>query len=268
NQDLLILCKSNLSDPHILSKLITPVLAMQLGEYKNQSTARNITFKKSAYELSVAQNLFNDSVISANEYFAHRDENSRLSAEYEAFKISWKSKWEQQLLTLNSEITDLEKQQELLVRENELYLVRAPSSGILMGVNDKYPGLFIQAGELFGELSPETSLIAECIVDPSSIGMIRNHQRVTMQIDAFDHTYFGSVNGTVSSIDNDYTIMHQSPVYKVRCTIDKNTLRLKNGYEAKLKKGLTFQARFIVAKRSVFDLLFDNIDDWLNPGRR
>ena len=31
------------------------------------------------------------------------------------------------------------------------------------------------------------------------------------------------------------------------------------------KKGMTVQARFIVARRSFWQLLFDKVDNWLNP---
>lgn len=32
-----------------------------------------------------------------------------------------------------------------------------------------------------------------------------------------------------------------------------------------LKKGMNFTGRFIVTKRTLYHLLFDNVDDWLNP---
>jgi len=40
---------------------------------------------------------------------------------------------------------------------------------------------------------------------------------------------------------------------------------LKNGYEGKLKKGVTLQARFVVTERSLWQLLYDKVDDWVNP---
>jgi hypothetical protein len=32
-----------------------------------------------------------------------------------------------------------------------------------------------------------------------------------------------------------------------------------------LTKGLTLQAEFIVARRSLYQLIYDKADDWLNP---
>jgi len=34
------------------------------------------------------------------------------------------------------------------------------------------------------------------------------------------------------------------------------------------KKGMTLQARFIVTKRSLWQLLYDKVDDWANPNIR
>ena len=40
---------------------------------------------------------------------------------------------------------------------------------------------------------------------------------------------------------------------------------LKNGYSRPLKKGMTLQARFVITKRSLWQLVYDKIDNWLNP---
>jgi HlyD family secretion protein len=47
--------------------------------------------------------------------------------------------------------------------------------------------------------------------------------------------------------------------------LDNKQLHLKNGFAGELKKGMTVQARFVVIKRSLWQLLFDKIDDWVNP---
>jgi HlyD family secretion protein len=42
-------------------------------------------------------------------------------------------------------------------------------------------------------------------------------------------------------------------------------MTLKNGYNAQLKKGMTFSIRFMVVRRTLFQLLYDKMDNWLNP---
>lgn len=55
------------------------------------------------------------------------------------------------------------------------------------------------------------------------------------------------------------------PVFKVQCSLDQQYLQLKNGFKGYFKKGMTANVRFKLIKRSLFDLLYDKMDDWLNP---
>ncbi len=73
------------------------------------------------------------------------------------------------------------------------------------------------------------------------------------------------LTGKIIAIDNDFTVVNNTPVIKVRCSFDSTKLNLKNGFTGQLKKGLNFQARFIVTRRSLWQLLWDKVDDWLNP---
>jgi membrane fusion protein, peptide pheromone/bacteriocin exporter len=58
---------------------------------------------------------------------------------------------------------------------------------------------------------------------------------------------------------------NEQPVFKVRCQLVKQEVSLPTGYKATLKKGMSLRARFMVAKRSLFQLLYDKVDDWVNP---
>lgn len=39
----------------------------------------------------------------------------------------------------------------------------------------------------------------------------------------------------------------------------------KTGMEGYLKKGMVANVRFMITKRSLFDILYQNIDEWINP---
>ena len=47
--------------------------------------------------------------------------------------------------------------------------------------------------------------------------------------------------------------------------MERDYLQLKSGRVGKLKKGMTVSAHFMVTRRSLFDLLYQKIDDWANP---
>ena len=123
----------------------------------------------------------------------------------------------------------------------------------------------IQAGEVLAIISPQAELMAECYINTKDVGLLKENQQVLFQIDAFDYNYFGMLTGKLLTIDNDYTLLDNKLVFKVRCVLDNKQLNLKNGFTGELKKGMTVQARFVVTKRSLWQLLFDKIDDWVNP---
>ena len=60
-------------------------------------------------------------------------------------------------------------------------------------------------------------------------------------------------------------LWYEASFFRVLCNLTAKSLRLKNGYTTDIKKGNTFTARFIITERSIWDLLFDKIDDWFNP---
>jgi multidrug resistance efflux pump len=263
--DLELLTSIGKTDRREILTLSTPLYQRLLGRYMSQTKDQAASINKVSNELRSDSLLFADKVISGNEYFNKNIESQKLAAAFEAFRDEQLSIWQQQLSQLKLEISLLRAQRKQILEEKAFYEIRAPVSGILQGLASKYEGGFVQAGESFCELSPETKLIAECFVPTQDAGFIKNNQSVHFQVDAFDHNYFGIIRGQVLSIDNDYTILENVPVFKVRCDLNQNKLGLKNGYTGRLKKGLRLQARFIIARRTIAQLLFDKIDDWLNP---
>ena len=88
-----------------------------------------------------------------------------------------------------------------------------------------------------------------------------------IQLDAYNYNQWGVITGSVDEIYNDVIVDEaQSRAYfRVNCTLNSTKLYLKNGYEGDVKKGMSAQVLFIVAKRSLVNLLYDKIDNWLNP---
>ncbi|MCB9425599.1 MAG: hypothetical protein H6584_01020 [Flavobacteriales bacterium] len=103
------------------------------------------------------------------------------------------------------------------------------------------------------------------MVSPSDIGFIAINQQVNLQVDAFNYNQWGLGKAVVVDIDRNLTLNEQQAFFRVKCKLLKSDFSLKNGYQAKIKKGMTLTARFMVVERSLWDLLFDKVDDWFNP---
>ncbi|RZL28184.1 MAG: HlyD family efflux transporter periplasmic adaptor subunit, partial [Pedobacter sp.] len=141
-----------------------------------------------------------------------------------------------------------------------------PLTGTVQELKGIQPGSSISANEILGEISPDSGLIAETYVQPKDIGLLNIGTKARFQIDAYNYNQWGMATGKIISISSDVFMQNGGqPFFKVRCLLDKNSLNLKNGYVGKIKKGMTLQARFFVTRRTLFQLLYDKADDWLNP---
>lgn len=115
------------------------------------------------------------------------------------------------------------------------------------------------------EISPNDSLLVECQVNPKDIGLIQLGQQVRLQMEAFNYNQWGFVEAEVIEIDHHPVVQNQEVYFRVKCKMKQHSLQLKNGYQATIQKGMTLTARFIITRRSLYQLLFDKLDQWLNP---
>ncbi|MEX1062752.1 MAG: HlyD family efflux transporter periplasmic adaptor subunit [Balneolaceae bacterium] len=179
---------------------------------------------------------------------------------------------EQQIHRWLLEKNEFQEEKELLEidvqkldKKIEESVIRAPVSGSILNLAGIHRGSFIRENQIIAEISPDTELIAELYIRPENIGLIYTDMPVRLQIDAFNHNQWGVISGTVSEIADDTDLMENGPVFKVRCTIQHPYLELSSGYRGKLRKGMTLQARLLITERTLFQLLYDKVDNWLNP---
>jgi|GEM_PF-3871379 hypothetical protein len=109
------------------------------------------------------------------------------------------------------------------------------------------------------------SIIGECYVTSKDIGLIKIEQPVKFQVDAYNYNYFGAGTGKIYFIDDDYFLSDKTPVYRVRFQMNEKKLKLSSGFSGELKKGMGLQARFKICNRTLWQLLYEKIDDWINP---
>ncbi|SDG47840.1 HlyD family secretion protein [Psychroflexus sediminis] len=173
--------------------------------------------------------------------------------------------WEFQKRNLLEKLQQQKGSLERLDAEEENYFITAPEKGTI----DRFVGLqehsFIMPQQAIAYLSPDNILIVENMVSPRDIGLIKIGQEVKFQLDAFNYNQWGLLTGKVYDIAQNVTIENEKVFFRVRSELDETTLSLKNGYAASISKGMTLTSRFIITERSLYDLIFDKVDDWLNP---
>jgi membrane fusion protein, peptide pheromone/bacteriocin exporter len=145
--------------------------------------------------------------------------------------------------------------------------IKAPADGTLVDFTPLAAGAFVQQGQRLGDLSPDDALVAEVYVSPRDVGQIQPGQEVRMQVDAFHYTEWGMLRGTVERVADDFTMRGNvsQPVFRVFVAPESLELVMRNGLRAEVRKGMTLQARFVIARRTLFSLIYESASRWMNP---
>jgi multidrug resistance efflux pump len=263
--DALLLLKlvdlSNAGQPALQTGLYAASWQQYAEQIQNALNAREQAHKiYKRYEI-----LFSKKVVTEAEYEQFKFNYDQAASDFNLVAKKYKTQWQTESNQYRKELKDLDGQKIQLTEQEKLYHLTAHISGTVQNLSGLQLGSFISANQKIGEISPDSALLAICYVKPSDIGLIKAGQTVRFQVDAFNYNQWGMLAGVVTDISDDIILINQSPYFKVKCKLNQNYLRLKNGYQGQVKKGMTFSANFTIAKRNLYQLLYDKVDDWLNP---
>jgi membrane fusion protein, peptide pheromone/bacteriocin exporter len=263
--DLSILSVLDSASIFRVKSLKSTLYAQQFSQFKYQLMENLQQQRKIKKELDVDRKLYEQKVIAMREYDEKDYAYNRLIGEYRSAIERQLSQWQGELNSHRINISELEAQRNQIIEEKELYTIKAPVAGTVQQLAGKYVGSYLQAGESLGIISPDSNLLVECYVRPNDIGFLKKDMTVKMQIDAFNYNDWGLAKGQIVDVANDFVMMNDQPVFRVKCLLATKELHLKSGYIGKIKKGMTIRARFVVTERTLYQLLYDKVDDWVNP---
>ena len=195
-------------------------------------------------------------------YFQYQSRQNELASLIQ----SQLSTWQADLNTYRNSRSEMNTTLKQELKDKELYIVRSPISGTIDQFSGIYRGSSIQAGQSLAVISPDSTLCMEIYVTPRNIGFMSLGMPVNVQVESFNYNEWGTLPGKVTEISSDFLTDSQgNSFYKVKCQMERNYLMLKSGQKGILKKGMTVSAHFMITRRSLFDLLYQKIDDWANP---
>lgn len=237
-----------------------------LLQFEQEIANSNLRLQQLKREYERYEKLFEKKVISIAEYEQYYNQYTKAVADHDYISKQYHSQWQAEASTYRAELNELYRSRAEWTTQESFYTLKAPVSGTIQNLSGMQVGSSVFANQKIGEISPDSSLVVMVYLNPSDIGLIRPEQEVRFQIDAFNYNQWGMLTGKVIEIADDVVFdANQQPVFRVKCMTDSMSLRLPNGYIGQLKKGMTLQARFTVARRSLFQLLYDKVDNWLNP---
>lgn len=260
-KDLGILTEGMKSQP------LTELYTLQLVSFKRKITILDSKIEKAKKEKQRNQSLFKNEMISAKEYEDLVHNLSLLENEKGMIISNQITQWKAELINYFSEAENLQRQLYQLEKERELYTIVSPVSGTIEEFTGIYVGSILQTGQTIAIISPESDKIAEVCISAKDVGFLSEGQKAIIQVDAFNYNQWGVIEGEIINISDDFILVNNTPVFLVKCRLYKDHLILKNGVKGNIRKGMTVNTRFMAAKRSLFQLLYQKSDDWLNPSR-
>lgn len=243
----------------------SPRFMQEASQYKAKLEEMRVSFEMIEKEYNLAKYLYNEKVTTEMEYLQAKNKYELFQSQQDLFQKQTKNSWESERTRIARESTQIESSIRQLKDEKTEFIITAPSTGVLSNTTGLQSGSFINPGQNLAQISPDDELIVECYISPKDIGFIFLEQPVRIQVDAFNYNQWGLINGEVTHISEDIVSFENNPVFRVRCKIRQHHLTLKTGHKGYLKKGMTITCRFDLTKRSLFQLLFDKVDNWLNP---
>lgn len=248
-------------------EVTTALYQMEWSSLKQRLAEIETQLTLAKRELERSENLFQQGIVSLADYekslYTHQQYDSQLKSAKEQQYAIWQGKrreLEQQLAVVQSDKIAVDI-------ESSNYIIQASADGRVTNLQGFTVGNYIVQGQHIADISAEENLIAECLVPASSIGFIQSAQKVKFQIDTYNYNQWGMLSGTVEDIDHNMVLNEQTgdAFFRVRCRLDDDRLSLKNGYQVAVTKGATYSARFYLTDRTLWQLLFDRVDDWFNP---
>lgn len=267
--DLRFLTTESVTGPETRSALATSILQQEHAQFLAQLDSFRLAETKASTELARYATLAAKGIATRQELDHARYESERLQAESRLLIEQTLARWQTKLREQHTTLAGLLSEAQRLREELAQFTVRAPADGVLVDFHGWSVGGFLAAGQSVGAVSPGDALQVEVHVPPRDIGLVRVGQTVRLQIDAYPYTQWGTLDGTVTAISGDLvgnaTDTGQAIGFKVFIQPAARFLTLPDGRRGELKKGLTLSARFLISRRSLFQLLYEESSAWLDP---
>jgi HlyD family secretion protein len=240
-----------------------------LSEYLNMEinwSAQQKKFNKTRDDHERNELLYRQEIIPEVEYQKSLFDYTQEQKALDRILISQKSTWQADLMMRKTETNSLSAEVKRLIEELNNRVITAPLAGEIIQSFDLQTGTILTINQKIAELSPCGELIAICFVSPEDIGMLNKNQKVRIQVDALNQNEWGLLDASIIDISDDMIVESSSLYYfRLRCRPESTYMELKNGIKADLKKGMSFTARIIITRRTLYNLIFDKADRWFNP---
>ncbi|WP_242040315.1 HlyD family efflux transporter periplasmic adaptor subunit [Anabaena subtropica] len=161
---------------------------------------------------------------------------------------------------LQAKVQQVEKQlQEAKARLRQLTLI-SPIDGVVLSLNVGNSGEVIQPGQTIAEIAPQnTPLILEAILPIKEAGFVEVGNTAQIKFNTYPYEDYGIVSGRVISVAPRSKLDERlGTAYQVKIAPERNYVKA-NDQNTKFKAGQTAKTEIVIRRRSIADILLDQI---------
>jgi membrane fusion protein, peptide pheromone/bacteriocin exporter len=261
-----LLERAGSTKPISVGDLQTAKYISDYQKFDTECTNADLKIARAEREMRRMQQLLADKIVSSREFDQALYEAKLTRVERELIARQTVAQWQADKAQKGIELEQLKTQARQLAEEGNFYSIKAPVDGAVLGLEGVFEGSYVQSGQRMGDISPTSNFVIDALVPPKDIGRIYQGQPVNLQIDAYPYTAWGLLPGRAIRISADYVQESDANnAFKVIVRPDRDYLQAREGLRGSLKKGMTVTARFFVARRSLWELLYESLDILFNP---
>jgi len=252
--------------PVATKNLQTAGYIAEYEEFDTQCRDANLKIDRKDREMNRTKQLFASRVVASRDMEEATYQANQARDELEVIYRRAIARWQAEKVKKEVELDQLKTEARELAEERDLYSMKAPLDGVVIGLAGVVEGSYVQAGQRICDISPAGDFVFDVSVPPKDIGRIFKGQSVKIQVDAYPYTVWGLLSGRVTRVSADYVQEGgNNGGFRVIVQPDKDTLQTRDGLTGSLKKGMTGNARFFIARRSLWELVYENMDKLFNP---
>lgn len=150
-----------------------------------------------------------------------------------------------------------------------LTTIKAPEDGIIQEMEIHTVGGVVTPAQTLMKLVPSGSVLeVEAMVLNKDIGFVKEDQHVTIKVDSFPYTRYGTIDGSILHLSKDAVENEQlGLIYVARISMAKDTIRVEDK-DIRLSAGMSIIAEIKTGRRRLIEIILTPFMEYASESLR
>ncbi len=192
-----------------------------------------------------------------------------LEEKLSGFKVQQQRQWLEKQRQARLQLTALTQELSKVREREQLEIVRSPVNGTIQQLSVHTLGAVLQPAQNLMVIVPDNTVkLAEVQILNKDVGFIHSGQPVTIKVDAFPYTRYGTIQAELVSVSRDSTTDERlGLVFPAQVRLKKNNISVE-GQAVELTPGMSVVAEIKTDQRRVIDYLLSPIREYQSEALR